>query len=74
VIVPKSDSAKPYLTLSDASLAYHRAVRVDTVDEVIAEIKARFTSSSHAAPAKPTRRNKQTKPGRPKTRNVRARH
>ena len=74
VIVPKSDSAKPYLTLSDASLAHHRAVRVDTVDEVIAEIKARFTSSSHAAPAKPTRRNKQTKPGRPKTRNVRARH
>ena len=74
VIVPKSDSAKPYLTLSDASLAHHRAVRVDTVDEVITEIKARFTSPSHAAPAKPTRRNKQTKPGRPKTRNVRARH
>jgi hypothetical protein len=74
VIVPKSDSAKPYLTLSDASLAHHRAVRVDTVDEVIAEIKARFTSPSHAAPARPTRRNKQTKPGRPKTRNVRARH
>jgi hypothetical protein len=74
VIVPKSDSAKPYLTLSDASLAHHRAVRVDTVDEVIAEIKARFTSSSHAAPAKPTRQNKQTKPRRPKTRNVRSRH
>ena len=46
----------------------------DTVDEVIAEIKARFTSSSHAAPAKPTRQNRQTKPGRPKTKNVRARH
>ena len=50
VIVPKSDSAKPYLTLSEASLARHKAVRVDTVDEVIAEIKARFTSTSHAAP------------------------
>src|SRR4051812_48037011 len=74
VIVPKSNSARPFLTLSDASLAHHRAVRVDTVDEVIAEIKARLTSSSHAAPAKPTRRNKQTKPGRPKTKNVRARH
>ena len=55
VIVPKPEGAKPYLTLSDASLVRHRAVRVDTVDEVIAEIKARFTSSSHAAPAKPTR-------------------
>ncbi|MFG3592421.1 recombinase family protein [Bradyrhizobium sp. RDI18] len=74
VIVPKSDSAKPYLTLSDASLARHRAVRVETVDEVIAEIKARFTSTSHAAPAKPTRRNKRRKPGRPKTKNVGARH
>ena len=74
VIVPKSNSAKPYLTLSDASLAHHRAVRVDTVDEVIAEIKARFTSSSHASPAKLMRQNRQTKPGRPKTRNVRARH
>ncbi|MEH2519150.1 hypothetical protein V1279_004723 [Bradyrhizobium sp. AZCC 1610] len=74
VIVPKSDGAKPYLTLSDASLARHRAVRVETVDEVIAEIKARFTSSSHAAPAKPMRRSKRRKPSRPKTKNVRARH
>ena len=74
VIVPKSDSDKPYLTLSDASLAHHRAVRVDTVDEVIAEIKARFTSPSHAAPAKPTRRNKRRKTSPSKTRNVRARH
>jgi hypothetical protein len=74
VIVPKPGSTKPYLTLSDASLARHRAVRFETVDEVIAEIKARFTSSSHAAPAKPARRKKRMKPSRPKTRNVRARH
>ena len=74
VIVPKSDSAKPYLTLSEASLARHKAVRVDTVDEVIAEIKARFTSTSHAAPAKLLRPNKRRKPSRPKPKNVRARH
>ncbi|XSC43430.1 hypothetical protein ACF1BQ_036545 [Bradyrhizobium sp. RDT10] len=74
VIVPKPEGDKPYLTLSDASLARHGAVRVDTVDEVIAEIKARLTSSSHAAPAKPTRRNKRRKTSRPKTKNVRARH
>ena len=72
--LPESDGAKPYLTLSEASLVRHKAVRVDTVDEVIAEIKARFTSTSHAAPAKPTRQNKRRKPSRPKTKNVRARH
>jgi DNA invertase Pin-like site-specific DNA recombinase len=74
VIVPKSDCARPYLTLSDASLARHRAVRVETVDEVIAEIKARFTASSHAAPAMPAARSKRRKPSRPKTKNGRGRH
>jgi hypothetical protein len=74
VIVPKSDCARPYLTLSDASLARHRAVRVETVHEVIAEIKARFTSSSHAAPAMPAARSKRRKPSRPRTKNGRGRH
>jgi len=74
VLLPAPDTAKPYLTLSDGALARHKAVRVDTVNELLQNIKARFTSSSHAAPAKPTRRNKRRKPSRPKTRNVRARH
>ena len=67
VLLPAADTAKPYLTLSDGALARHKAIRVDTVNEVLRNIKARFTSSSHAAPAKPARR-------RPKTKNVRARH
>jgi hypothetical protein len=74
VLLPSPGTAKPYLTLSDGALARHKAVRVDTVNELLRNIKARFTSSSHAAPAKPTRRNKRRKPSRPKTRNVRARH
>ena len=73
VLVPASDIAKPYLTLSDAALVRHNAVRVETVDELIREIKARFTTSSHAAPAKPTLQNKRRKPSRPKTKNGRAR-
>ncbi len=73
VLLPAADTAKPYLTLSDGALARHKAVRVDTVNELIRNIKAKFTSSSHAAPAKPTRPNKRRKPCRPKTRNVHAR-
>ncbi|WP_334364390.1 recombinase family protein [Bradyrhizobium sp. AZCC 1578] len=74
VLLPAADTAKPYLTLSDGALARHKAVRVDTENELIRNIKARFTSSSHAAPAKPTRPNKRKKSSRPKTRNVRVRH
>jgi DNA invertase Pin-like site-specific DNA recombinase len=73
VLVPASDIAKPYLTLSDAALVRYNAVRVETVDELIREIKTRFTTSSHAAPAKPTLQNKRRKPSRPKTKNGRAR-
>ncbi|MEH2506412.1 DNA invertase Pin-like site-specific DNA recombinase [Bradyrhizobium sp. AZCC 1578] len=62
-----------YLTLSDSSLARHRAVRVETVDELIAEIKARFILANHVAPTKPTLKNKRRKRDRPKTRNGRAR-
>jgi hypothetical protein len=57
VLLPAAGTAKPYLTLSDGALARHKAVRVDTVNELVRNIEARFTSSSHAAPAKPTRRN-----------------
>jgi hypothetical protein len=74
VLLPAPGTAKPYLTLSDGALARHKAIRVDTVNELLRNIEARFTSSSHAAPAKPTRRNKRRKPSRPKTRNDRARH
>ena len=74
VLLPAPDTVKPYLTLSDRALARHKAIRVDTVNELLRNIKARFTSFSHAAPAKPTRPNKRRKPSRPKTRNVRGRH
>lgn len=74
VLLPAPGTGKPYLTLSDGALARHKAVRVDTVNELLRNIKARFTSSSPAALAKLTRRNKRRKPSRPKTKNVRARH
>jgi len=72
VLVRVSDCPK-YLTLSDSSLARHRAARVETVDKLIAEIKARFVWSSHAAPPTPTLRNQRRKPRPPKTKCGRAR-
>jgi hypothetical protein len=73
VLLPAADTAKPYLTLSDGALARHKAVCADTVNELIRSIEAKFKSSSHAAPSKPTRPNKRRKPCRPKTKNVHAR-
>ena len=73
VLLPASDIAKPYLTLSDAALVRHNAVRVETVGELIREVKVRFISSSRAAPAKPTPRNKRRRPSSPKTKNGRVR-
>jgi DNA invertase Pin-like site-specific DNA recombinase len=73
VLATASDSAKPYLTLSDAAMASQKMDCVKTVEGLITEAKARFTSSSHAAPAKPRRQNKRRKPSRPKTKNGRAR-
>ncbi|KRR23270.1 recombinase family protein [Bradyrhizobium retamae] len=73
VLVPASGCPR-YLTLSDASLARHRAVRVATVDELIAEVKVRIILSTHAAPAKLTQQNKRRKLSRPKTKNGLAQH
>ena len=73
VLLPAADTAKPYLTLSDGALARHKAVCADTMNELIRNIEAKFKSSSHAAPSKPTRPNKRRKPCRPKTKNVHAR-
>jgi DNA invertase Pin-like site-specific DNA recombinase len=73
VLVPAAGCLR-YLTLSDGTLDRHGAVRVGTVEELIAEVKALFILSSHAAPAKPTRQKRRRKPNRPKTKNGRARH
>jgi hypothetical protein len=63
-----------WVTLTDLALAREKAVRVDSLDEVIREIKIRLIESDHAAPAKPTRQNKRRKRRRPKTKNGRVRH
>ncbi|MEH2535092.1 DNA invertase Pin-like site-specific DNA recombinase [Bradyrhizobium sp. AZCC 1588] len=73
VLLASADTTTPYLTLSDGLLARHQAVRVDTVSELIRDIKARFISASRAAPTRPGRTNKRKKLSRSKTRNVRAR-
>ncbi|ANW00813.1 recombinase family protein [Bradyrhizobium icense] len=74
VLLASADTTTPYLTLSDGLLARHQAVCVDTVRELIRDIKARFISASRVSPTRPRRTNKRKKPSRPKTRNVRARH
>jgi hypothetical protein len=56
VIVPKPNSANPYLALSDASLAHLRAVRVETVNEVIAE-RSKQGSLRPAMPRQPSQRD-----------------
>jgi DNA invertase Pin-like site-specific DNA recombinase len=62
-----------WVTLTDLALAREKAVRVDSLDEVIREIKTRLTASNHVAPTKPKLKNKRRKRGRPKTKNGRAR-
>jgi hypothetical protein len=42
LILPASGSAGPYLRLSEMALARHKAVRVENLDELIREIKARL--------------------------------
>ncbi|MCA6117359.1 hypothetical protein J6524_21160 [Bradyrhizobium sp. WSM 1738] len=74
VLSPAADNANPYLTLSDGLLTRYNAVRGDTVDEPIAEIKMGFITSSHAALIKPTLKNKRRKRGEPKTKTGRRRH
>ena len=61
VLVPAPDDAKAYLTLSDASLTHHKAVRFDSVTDLIRGIKRRFASSPRAARGEPGRQRKLTK-------------
>jgi DNA invertase Pin-like site-specific DNA recombinase len=63
-----------WISLSDITLARDRAVRVESLDEVIREIKTRLIESDHAAPAKPTRQNKRRNRRQPRTKNGRGRH
>ncbi|MDE5454216.1 recombinase family protein [Bradyrhizobium sp. CSA112] len=63
-----------WVTLSDSVLARENAVRVDSLDEVIRQIKTRLLEYDYAAPTKPTLKNKRRKLGRPKTKNGRVRH
>ncbi|MEH2589819.1 recombinase family protein [Bradyrhizobium sp. AZCC 1721] len=62
-----------WVTLSDLALAREKAVRIDSLDEVIRDIKTRLTASNHVAPTRPTLKNKRRKRGRTKTRSGRAR-
>jgi len=66
LLVPAPESARPYLTLSEAALARHKAVRVESMDELIGEIKAKLMASSNAASAKPRPQNKQRNHARPR--------
>jgi DNA invertase Pin-like site-specific DNA recombinase len=63
-----------WVTLSDITLAREKAVRIETLDEVIREIKTRLIEPDYAAPTKPTLKNRRRKRGRPKTKSGRARH
>ncbi|MEH2503702.1 hypothetical protein V1290_002513 [Bradyrhizobium sp. AZCC 1578] len=63
-----------WVTLSDKALARETAMHLDSLDEVIREIKTRLIASNHVALTKPTLKNKRRKPGRPKTKNGRERH
>jgi hypothetical protein len=63
VVLPASVGNGPYVRLSDTALARQKLVRVDSMNELIREIKTRLITSSHAAPARPTPQNKkETKP------------
>ena len=75
LVIPASWGAGTgaWVTLSDKTLAREKAVRVDSLDEVIREIRTRLRGSTPAAPAKPTLKNKRRKPTRPKTKGARAR-
>ncbi|MGY2906978.1 recombinase family protein [Bradyrhizobium sp. URHC0002] len=59
-----------WVTLSDITLAREKAMHLDSLDEVIREIKMRLIASSHAALGRPKLQNKRRKLG-PKTKNDR---
>ncbi|HVR57007.1 MAG TPA: recombinase family protein [Pseudolabrys sp.] len=72
VLLTSVDTAASYLTLSDDLLTWHKAVRVDTISQLIRAIKARMRSSNHAARAKPRRPNIREKSPPSKSKNCRA--
>lgn len=75
VVIPASwgTGTGGWVTLTDLALAREKAVHVDSLDEVIGELKTRLTASNHVAPTKPKLKNKRRNPTRPKTKGVRAR-
>ena len=73
VVLPASWGTGSYVRLSDSALARQKAVRVDSLDALIREIKARLIASSHAALARPRLQKKRRKT-KPKTKNVHALH
>ncbi|NOJ50698.1 recombinase family protein [Bradyrhizobium archetypum] len=74
VVIPASWGTGAYVALSDKVLAREKAVRVDSLDEVIREIKTRLMETDHAVPTKPSRQNKRRKLSRSKTKNGGGRH
>jgi len=69
VVIPASwgTGTGGWVTLTDLALAREKAVHVDSLDEVIGELKTRLTASNHVAPTKPKLKNKRRNPTRPKT-------
>jgi hypothetical protein len=54
LLPPSSERAGPYLRLSDTSLARHKAVRVERLDELIRELRTKLEMrrTSHIGPAR----------------------
>ena len=73
VVLPAPEGTGPYVRLSNADLIRRNAVRIETLDDLIQEIRARAISSNYTAPAKRPPQNKRRKSIRRKTKNARAR-
>lgn len=71
LLLPSRLKAGRYVWLSDDSLSRHQAGRFRTFEELVREVKARFGESTRAGSTKRAPRNRRTKLGRPKTKNVR---
>lgn len=74
VLLPTRLKAGRYVWLSDDSLSRHQAGRFRTFEELVREIKLKVGESTRAGSTKRAPRNRRTKLGRPKTKNVRVRH
>ncbi|MEH2499550.1 DNA invertase Pin-like site-specific DNA recombinase [Bradyrhizobium sp. AZCC 1678] len=67
VVLPASGGSGAYVRLSDAALIRQKAARVDSLDELIREIKMGLIAPNRVAPAMPAAKSKRRKPIRPKT-------